>query len=733
MVRGIFRFLRVSRRCLPNLVFLLALAACSGLPPAAQVPSPVVLPSATLIPTGTATPTATPYPTLIPTQTPTLVPTFTATVPAVLAGTPLPPVSEPIVQANLERIRQLAQWGRGRVQDEAWSPDGRWIAVSTTLGVYLYSFQEDLTLAAHIDTRAQAYEVAFSPSSGLLAVDTRLAGAGASEVVPPHRVQVWDLSGGEPLLRATLQTGAPALALRFSGEGELGAIIQAGGGAQFQRWAFTGADGVFVPSVAQPLQQINLTGGETAVSAAIAPDLTLAAAHGEDGPVRLWRLRDGVNLATTRETGMEAGPMEFSPDSRSLAIGYADRTTDFQDLNQVKVWRLLDSSPFVELQHSLRDFDLNQAEGAQRSLISVAWSADGSRVAAGYADHAVAVWSLDRPWAAQRRFSASTLPSALAWSPEGERLASGGLEVWSLAAAGEDDARIAYDDDYLPGLYDMRFTADGGELALASFSRIDFRSALDGRITRAITGMSGPVNGIAINPDGDLLAAACQDGTIRLYSAGDGRYLAQLGAPTYPQRSVDFSSNGWWLAAAGDDMLVRVFRVDTGELLYSAREPYVSYRLAFEPNSNQLTSLTTQGMNLRAASGSRQRMTLNLQGVVGGVGLSDMAYSPGAEFLAAAGGGAVRVVDPLTLDDVYSLSRPGGVLPFSVAFSPDNAFLAVGWSDGWLRLYWAQTGSLMHEWPAHPGVIERLAFTRDGRLLASLGAEGTVRIWGVAE
>ena len=72
-------------------------------------------------------------------------------------------------------------------------------------------------------------------------------------------------------------------------------------GASFQRWDVAGG---------QRLQAINLLGGETAAAGDLTSDFTRAATRGQNGPVRLWRLSDGVNLATTtrvRRAGRAAG------------------------------------------------------------------------------------------------------------------------------------------------------------------------------------------------------------------------------------------------------------------------------------------------------------------------------------------------------------------------------------------------------------------------------------------
>jgi WD40 repeat protein len=179
-------------------------------------------------------------------------------------------------------------------------------------------------------------------------------------------------------------------------------------------------------------------------------------------------------------------------------------------------------------------------------------------------------------------------------------------------------------------------------------------------------------------------------------------------------------------------MRLRIFRVLDGLQMLDLREPYVSYELAFAPNVDQLASLTTSGVVLRAFGGELQRVGASLQGTVGGVSLHDLVYSPGSEYLALVGNDVIRVIDPNNRKDVYAIGERGGALPWSVAFSPDNAFLAVGWSDGTLSFYWAADGTLLSSLQAHPGGVTRVIFTTDGTLLATLGAEDTLRLWGVA-
>jgi WD40 repeat protein len=523
-----------------------------------------------------------------------------------------------------------------------------------------------------------------------------------------------------------LDTGVQALAIGYQGPNELDLLVRTANGAAFQRWAVASRSRI---------QAIPLN-GEMASVGVFDGNFTHAATHGQNGPVRLWRLSDGVNLANTKGINERASGLAFSPDGSLLAVAYPDDTRDFQNTNQVRVWRVpMQPGELTDLAYSLSD--PTRPDGSDETLIGLAWSADQQFLAASSADQSVHVW---RTFAGPvyRRLSSGANPRFLAFEPSanqaGDRLAVGGLEIWQLSNVrpGGEATLLAADTDYLPGLFDMQFTPDSALLALAEYGVIDFRSVVDGSHAQAISGMQGAVYGISFSSQGNYMAAACQDGTTRLYLTHNGRYLDTLGEATYPVRSVAFSSHDFWLASSGEDMRIRIFRLDDGEQIAGYQEPFVAYKLLFSPNSDQLASLTTSGVNLRQISGTERQADFILEGNVGGVGLSDMVYSPGQEYLALVGNGLVRVIDPLTRQTIYTIGAPGtGPLPWSVAFSPDNAFLVIGWSDGQIRFYWAQDGTLQGAWQGHPEAVQRLSFARDGTLLASQGQEGTIRIWGI--
>jgi WD40 repeat protein len=238
----------------------------------------------------------------------------------------------------------------------------------------------------------------------------------------------------------------------------------------------------------------------------------------------------------------------------------------------------------------------------------------------------------------------------------------------------------------------------------------------------------GWVRSIVFSPDGQLVASANSDETIKLWDVRTGNLQSTLGDHLGWNR-LAFSPDGQFLASVSQDT-VRTWNVITGKLLgvwgphRDAIKEFLfspdNKFLAFAPYLLGYSWDATGSVFFTAFENSSERIT-------------GLAFSADGQTLASASMDMkIRLWDVTTRQTVgilegHSHSREIEIL----AFSHDGRLIVSGSRDGTVVLWDVKTKQVMGVFWGHSTSVTALCFSPDARLLASASFDDTIRIWGV--
>lgn len=310
---------------------------------------------------------------------------------------------------------------------------------------------------------------------------------------------------------------------------------------------------------ASQLNEIARLHGNFVPRVAFAPDAKLLAVLGGRGSEGVW-VYNVEKLSETPRILPDDGLLSalvFSPTRPQILTGGLDgRVTLFEIRREAPI---LQSLVLQTHQSDVVAVAFNPAGdqflSAGNSALTNVDIADKSNV--------ILLWDLDN--VAQAAALAAHLGKvrALAFSPNGALIASGGLDaavqLWALA---DNKWQVLRTWQQGAGVYTLAFSPDGSLIAAGGErGTVKIWRVADGAETVNIGGQTGYISAVAFSPDGALLAVASDDGTVNIWDLN-----AQITVPlitlkgTYERvLSAAFSPDGTLLAIATSDNTVRIF------------------------------------------------------------------------------------------------------------------------------------------------------------------------------
>jgi WD40 repeat protein/tRNA A-37 threonylcarbamoyl transferase component Bud32 len=378
-----------------------------------------------------------------------------------------------------------------------------------------------------------------------------------------------------------------------------------------------------------------------------------------------------------------------------------------------------------------------------------------------------------------------------ALTPDGRSLVTasetGRLTWWDLRS-GRRTRTVGIE----PGYHALALSPDGLTVALSAQHGLKFVDARTGEITEAARGPAGSPNYLLFSPDGETVVATNIDGTVTLWDVSEATPSDTLRGHSSAVQQPVFSRDGGTLYTAGHDGTVIAWDIDASRRLgrpftfthdrafdqsldkhpgrfspdgrliaVGLKEQGISFidptgltpvgvplletggevkALAFSPDGSLLAAVTSEGMATLWDVGSRslalRPFAVDPELAVG------VSFSADGMMLATAGAGGVQLWDVATGASLGSVGD--GSSAGDVAFSPNEPAVALvreGWIEetgtyeggGVAELWDVGDRSLIRSFPLQEAAQGgyAVAFSPDGRMLATGGIDPVVHVWDV--
>ncbi len=687
------------------------------------------------------------------------------------------------LQRTLRAAENISQWhlpdgavarlGKGPVNQIAYSPDGKHLAVVSDIGVWIYDASTGAEQALLTrDTGRAVSNVVFSPDGQILAV------TGDRQELQLWDTRTWTLNGTFDKNKS----GWPSQCT-FSPDGNTIAVADLGQTTELWdvstiRFKLTLEDS------ADPYSE-----GTGLFSIVYSPNGdTVAIGSNGTGTVRLWDTSTGtlkhtfIGEITSRES------FSFSPDGNALATRSFTNTVSLWDTTAGRHKRMLEGlgndlgdtiaySPdgkilAIPCWDGLQLWDAEIGEHKRTlehsgTIENFSFSPDGNTIAGIYAHqrkvwhdedktsyspsiyHTVSLWDTATQ---KRRDTLETTDSveSIAFNPDGDTIATSNadntVQVWDVGTG-----ELKYTLEHTGGIVGISYNLERPDIFITAHTdkttRVWDTRTQTRKHTFRLTEHTDAVNSAAFSADGNTLATGSADGSVQLWDATTGILKETLMGRRYTDDSPvvgPFSVDGDTLVVnlGGAVQLLGMAPARVKQMIrtrkYTADANGLNLTwvrsIAYSPDGNTIaTGMDENTVMVWDIRTEERKHTFEhfdeYRSEVHGV-----AFSPDGSTLATANINKILLWDTSTwalkkhtldIDSCYTYYTDISIS--ALMYSPDGNTLAHGCSG---TLLWNPlTGALKNRLAGHAGTVTSVTYHPDGNILATAGQDGTVLLW----